>query len=162
MLWFRNGTLINGQTDATFNATQAGTYSVTINQGTCSGPASNTSTVIVSSAPTGTISPSNTSICPGGSTVLTATGGSSYTWFRNGNEINGETDATLNVTQPGTYSVTINLGNCSGPASNTSTVTVTPCTHRNDITSQCIHLHWRFNGTYRNRRNFLHLVSQWQ
>ena len=125
-IWFRNGTLINGQTDATFNATQAGTYSVTINQGTCSGPASNTSTVIVSSAPTGTISPSNTSICPSGSTVLTATGGSSYTWFRNGNEINGETDATLNVTQPGTYSVTINLGNCSGPASNTSTVTVTP------------------------------------
>ena len=105
--------------------TEAGTYSVTIHQGDCTGPGSNTSTVTVTSAPTGSISPASTSICPGGSTTLTATGGTSYTWFRNGNEIEGETGATLNVTQPGTYSVSIRQGDCEGPASNTSTVNVT-------------------------------------
>lgn len=123
--WFKDGVEINGETNATLNVTQAGTYSVTIHQGDCTGQGSNTSTVTVTSAPTGNISPSSTSICQGGNATLTATGGTSYTWFRNGKEIDGETGATLNVTQPGTYSVSIRQGDCEGPASNTSTVTVT-------------------------------------
>ena len=121
--WFRDGLLISGENNATIDVTQAGTYTVTIHQGDCEGSASNSASVTVASAPTGTISPSTASICPGGSTTLTATGGTSYTWFRNGNEINGETGATLDVTQEGTYSVTIHQGDCEGPASNTSTVT---------------------------------------
>ena len=122
--WFRNGNEINGETDATLEATQNGTYTVTIHQGDCEGPASNSSTVTDATAPTGTISPSSATICSGGSTTLTATGGTSYRWFRNGNLINGETDATLNVTQAGTYSVEIHQGNCVGEASNTATITV--------------------------------------
>ena len=121
--WFRNGDEISGEHDATLNVTQAGTYSVIINQGDCSGAASNTSAVTVA-APTGTISPASGSICEGGSMILTATGGTSYTWFRNGDEINGRTGATLTVTQEGTYSAIINQDDCSGPASNTSVVTL--------------------------------------
>jgi gliding motility-associated-like protein len=122
--WFRNGTLINGQTAATLNVTQAGTYTATIKQGTCSGNAANSSVITVSNAPTGNISPAEASICAGGTVPLTATGGTSYVWFLNGTEIAGQTGATLNATQTGTYTVTIKQGDCSGPGSNSSTVTV--------------------------------------
>jgi trimeric autotransporter adhesin len=124
--WFRDGTEINGHNNETLRVTEAGTYSVVIHQGDCSGPGSNTATVTIGSAPTGNISPAETSICSGGSTTLTATGGTTYTWFRNGNEINGETGATLIVTQAGTYTATIHQGDCSGDASNSAIVTASP------------------------------------
>jgi trimeric autotransporter adhesin len=123
-MWFRNGTEINGQTNATLNVMQAGTYTAIIHQGDCSADASNSSTVTLTAAPTGSISPANVSICAGGSTTLTATGGDSYTWFRNGNPINGETNATITVSQSGTYTVNIHDGDCTGPGSNNSVVTV--------------------------------------
>ncbi|HUQ67450.1 MAG TPA: T9SS type B sorting domain-containing protein [Flavitalea sp.] len=122
--WFLNGNQINGQTNATLDVTQAGTYTVTIHQGNCSGNASNSSVVTVASAPTGTISPATASLCTGGSQVLTVTGGDSYTWFLNGNEIHGKTGATLTATQAGTYTATIHQGNCEGTASNSSVVSV--------------------------------------
>jgi trimeric autotransporter adhesin len=124
--WFRNGDEIAGVTDATLEVTQDGTYTVTIHQGDCSGPASNSSVVTVTTAPSGSISPTSGTICAGESITLTATGGSSYTWFRNGIQINGQDDATISVEEPGTYSVTIHQGDCSAPASNTATITVTP------------------------------------
>jgi gliding motility-associated-like protein len=55
--------------------------------------------------------------------VLTATGGTSYEWFRNGEPINGETGSTITVTTAGTYSVIVKGGVCSGPAANTVEVT---------------------------------------
>jgi hypothetical protein len=122
--WSLNGEVIEDETGATLNATQQGTYSVIIIQGDCRVPADNTADVTVTPTPTGTISPSSASICAGGSTTLTATGGDSYTWFRDGAEINGENNATIEVNQAGTYSVTIHQGDCTGQASNTSTVTV--------------------------------------
>ena len=121
--WFRNGTEINGENNATINVNQEGSYTVSIHVGDCTGQASNASTITTASAPTGNISPASASICAGGSTTLTATGGTTYTWFRDGTEINGETGATLNVTQAGTYTATIHQGDCSGPASNSVTVT---------------------------------------
>jgi len=123
--WFRNGNAIIGETAATLTVTQAGTYTATIRQGNCSGPASNSVVITPATVPTGTVSPATGTICEGGSIALTATGGSSYKWFRNGTEIGGETGATLNATQAGTYTVTITQGNCSGPASNSAAITVT-------------------------------------
>jgi gliding motility-associated-like protein len=75
------------------------------------------------SEPTGTISPATSTVCEGISQALTATGGSSYTWFRDGVEINGEHNASLIVTQAGTYSVIIKKDGCTGEASNTAIVT---------------------------------------
>lgn len=73
----------------------------------------------------GTISPASASICPGGSRVLTTSGGTSYQWFRNGVLINGATNSTISVDQPGVYSVSITNGTCTAIASNTVTVTQT-------------------------------------
>lgn len=123
-VWFKNGNVINGQTGSTINVTQEGTYTATIKQGTCTAPASNSSVVTIATAPTGTITPATASFCEGGAVTLTATGGSSYLWFRNGQAIVGQTGATLNVTQAGTYTATIHQGECNGPASNSSVVTV--------------------------------------
>lgn len=122
--WFRNGEEINGENNATLDATEAGIYSAIVRNGDCSAEALNTAEVIVTANPSGTISPATAAVCQGGSVMLTATGGTSYTWFRNGNRINGQTGETINAVQSGTYSVVIHQGDCSAEASNTSVVTV--------------------------------------
>src|SRR5205085_12481731 len=93
--WRLNDVPIAGETGSTITVTQAGTYSAIIIEGDCNVPASNTSTITVNPNPSGTISPASAAICQGGSVVLTATGGTSYTWFLDGVEINGENNATL-------------------------------------------------------------------
>ncbi|MBP9102431.1 MAG: hypothetical protein KBF82_01110, partial [Chitinophagaceae bacterium] len=122
--WYKDGILISGAVNATYSATLAGTYTVTIFNGTCSGPASNSSVITVGTTPTGTISPATASICSGGSQLLTATGGTSYQWYKDGILISGEVNATYSATLAGTYTVTIFNGTCSGPASNSSVITV--------------------------------------
>ena len=72
----------------------------------------------------GNITPAFSTICEGGSQVLTATGGTSYEWKFNDASIPGETNDHLTVTEPGTYSVTITNGTCSRDASNTAVVTL--------------------------------------
>jgi gliding motility-associated-like protein len=70
----------------------------------------------------GAISPATASLCGNASQVLTATGGSSYQWLLDDKILEGETNATITVTKPGTYSVVISNGGCSGKASNSVTV----------------------------------------
>ena len=72
---------------------------------------------------TGNITPANAAICEGASVELTASGGSSYTWLLDGVIIDGETSAKLILSKPGTYSVIISNGSCSGTAANTAIVT---------------------------------------
>ena len=121
--WKRNGITIPGKKEATITVDQPGTYSVVITNGTCTGPASNTSVITQDPTPAGTISPASASLCGNDTQVLTATGGTSYEWLRNGEAINGETGSTITVKTPGTYSVIIKGGTCSGPAANTVEVT---------------------------------------
>jgi gliding motility-associated-like protein len=121
--WKRNNVTIAGQNKATLTVSEPGTYSVIITNGTCSGPASNTSVITQEAAPAGTISPTSASLCDKDLQVLTASGGTSYEWFRNGEPINGETGPTITVTNAGTYSVIVKGGVCSGPAANTVEVT---------------------------------------
>lgn len=122
--WFRNGVEITGETRSTLEISEAGTYTATIKQGVCSGPALNAAVITTAPLPSGSISPLSDSICPGASTVLTATGGTSYTWFRDNVEIRRETGATLTVTQAGTYTATIRQGGCTAPASNSASITL--------------------------------------
>ena len=75
------------------------------------------------SVPAGSISPTSATLCESDFQVLTASSGTSYEWLRNGEPINGETGATIKVTSPGTYSVIVKGGACSGPAANTVEVT---------------------------------------
>jgi len=86
------------------------TFSVTATDGACSGTASVTVTVTQLN-PTITASP--TQICEGGTSVLTAAGGSSYVWST------GASGASISVSpaETTTYTVTATLLGCSGEAS---------------------------------------------
>ncbi len=99
----------NNETTQTITANQTGTYSVTVTDiNGCSG--SNSVSVTESNG----LSPQITgvlSICSGSATTLDAGAGyASYQWSPN-----NETTQTITVSQPGTYSVTVDDGNgCSG------------------------------------------------
>ncbi|MDT8411823.1 MAG: S8 family serine peptidase [Vicingaceae bacterium] len=71
--------------------------------------------------PIAVIFPSSTSICPGGSVILTANQGISYLWST------GATTQNINVNTPGVYSVTVTFaGNCTATTSiNISNVNTT-------------------------------------
>ena len=65
----------------------------------------------------GSISASSPFICTGGSSVLTATGGSTYQWYKDGVIIPTATNQTYIVTQRGNYTVLITtLAGCTGMA----------------------------------------------
>ena len=93
--------------------TTSGTYTLTAtNAAGCSYAKS--VTINFKTPPTATISGAR-AFCPGGSTTLTASGGTSYVWST------GATTASITVSQAGTYSVTVSSDGCSASASATVT-----------------------------------------
>ena len=125
--WLLNGNIVSGPAAAnTFNATQAGSYQVTV---TNAAGCQNTSTAVVLDIlplPQAQISAANTSICSGQSTLLTATevAGASYQWLLNGNPISGATNATFSASAAGAYSVQVTT-NCTN-TSNVIQITTQP------------------------------------
>ena len=101
-----------GATTASINVNTEGTYSVTASTSNgCSGSAS--VMVIQNQASDVTIS-GNTVICSGIGTSLTVSSGTDYLWST------GETTQSINVNNPGSYSVTVTSNNgCSSSASQT-------------------------------------------
>jgi hypothetical protein len=109
------------------NPASTTTYTVTGNTGGCTGSAVVTVTVNSALNINITANPSLT-ICSGGSTVLTATGASSYAWS------NGNTGPVNTVTTPGTYTVTGTNAGCTGTAS--VTVVLSPAMNLQTIPTQ--------------------------
>ncbi len=107
-----------GQTSASVavSPSTTTTYSVTIDNGTCT-EILNT-TVTVTSTPTTSVS-SNVTICNGQSTTLTASGGVTYQWTPGGQTTSSVTVSPSTTT---TYQVTAYNGTCAG---NTVSVVVT-------------------------------------
>ncbi len=110
-------------TNQSVTATQAGTYSVTVSNGSCT--ATSSVTVNVVSSPSATITPSGaTTFCAGGSLTLSAPSGYNYTWSSNAGNA---TSQTVSVTQSGTYNVTVSAGaSCTATSSITVTVNTPP------------------------------------
>ena len=103
----------DGTTTSTYAATVSGLYTVTVtNAEGCSATAS--ATVTVNPLPEVAVT-GNTYICPGGSTILTATGADSYMWS------NGSTNASIPVNMFGQYSV---IGTSADGCFSTASVTV--------------------------------------
>ncbi|APY12271.1 hypothetical protein BWZ22_14025 [Seonamhaeicola sp. S2-3] len=102
--------------------TEAGTYFVETNYGSCtSNSFSNRVTVTeaISSETTVTINSSlgNPYCHTNGPTVLSTIKGDSYKWFKDGEPINDATEQMYETNESGTYSVIVNLGECSATAS---------------------------------------------
>jgi hypothetical protein len=102
----------NGSTSQSITVYQSGTFSVTTSNGTCSNTSSNV-IVNVNAIPTASISANgSTTFCEGGNVVLTANTSNSYQWNT------GSNNASITVTQSGTYTVAVGNGNCfSNPVS---------------------------------------------
>ena len=100
----------NSANTATINPTQSGTYTVTAyNALGCSATAS--ASVTINESPVPQIS-GDLAICDGSSTTLTVNGGDSFVWS------NGSTNASVNVTNAGTYTVIAsNANGCTASAS---------------------------------------------
>ncbi len=113
---------LNSTTGASVTAKPAATTTYTITGKSASGCTRDTAvTITVNPLPIVILS-GTTSICQGNSTVITASGGGTYSWS------NGSTSATINVTPAATttYSVTVTNGPCSKDTSITVTVAPTP------------------------------------
>lgn len=92
------------------------TYTVTVGDGSgCTATAS--VTVTVNAQINAQISTSTTTVCPGASAQLTASGGTSYTWSpANGLSSTTIANPTANPNQSTIYTVTVSDGNCTATA----------------------------------------------
>lgn len=109
------------------NATtsNSGTYTLTISSGGQTSPPVSTE-VIINSLPIVSVTATNSTICIGSQSSLTATGASTYSW--SGGLINGSTDNPINVnpTNTTTYTVTGTSSGCSNTADITVNVNPIP------------------------------------
>jgi gliding motility-associated-like protein len=105
----------------TLTVNQPGTYFVRTNYGTCTSN-SYSNRVTVSEATSSTTSSISSSLgnpyCSSeGPTTLNAINGESYQWYKDGTAISGATSQMYSTNEAGTYSVSIDLGNCEANAS---------------------------------------------
>ncbi|MBP6311800.1 MAG: FG-GAP-like repeat-containing protein [Flavobacteriales bacterium] len=112
-----NYTWSNAETSQSITVTEAGSYMVTVDDGTgCTGSAS----IFVQQSPDETPSVAvvgETEFCEGGSVELTSSSASGYTWT------GGATTQSISVTSAGSYTVTID-GTCGAFTSDAISVSV--------------------------------------
>jgi gliding motility-associated-like protein len=100
---------------ATVSNTTTATYTFTPNPTECAQPF--TTTVTVLNNPTVTSTSGNNTICAGSSLTLTSSPAQTYQWFRDGAILTGETGQSINITQAGSYTVSVSGGNCAATSS---------------------------------------------
>lgn len=101
-------------------------YTIPASGGCLSSTFSSSPVVIGSSLPIGNISPAIGNICEGSTVQISANGGSSYQWYKNGSIISGATNAVYSASTAGTYTVQLISNNgCSAFANNSSVLTFT-------------------------------------
>lgn len=109
-----------GETTQSITVGSAGSYSVTVTNAAGCSASSSPEVVTVSTTGVATITASGSlAICDGGSVVLTASSGNSYSWSPG-----GETTQSITVSAAGSYVVSV-TGGCSG-VSDPAVVTVNP------------------------------------
>ena len=125
--WKLNGSVLNGATNSSYNATIGGTYAVVVtNNNSCS----NTSQPKVINyylPPTATITPADSAyFCSGQNTVLNANLGIGYNyqWLYNGLILTGFTNNNIATNSAGNYAVIITDSNGCASTSSTTNVTV--------------------------------------
>ena len=114
--WKKSGINISGATALTYSATTAGSYTVTITSGACTGT-SIAILVSTTAAPVATINPASVSKCATASVALTANpGGTGYTyqWYKNGSIISASTKQTHTSSTSSSATYTVKVTNACG------------------------------------------------
>ena len=126
--WTLNGTNIAGATSATYSANATGNYAVQATNATgCTGTATAISVTVNALPATPVVLASGPlALCAGASVTLTGPVAASYQWNVNGAPLALATNATLNVSTAGTYTLTVSNGaGCSATSAN-QVITVNP------------------------------------
>ena len=148
-VWSRNSVAIPGATSNMITAVESGDYSVAITVNGCT-THSSPLTVTVNPVPTATIlPPSNTEICEGGSTLLTASQspGWSYQWLKDGNPLLGATGPVLTATESGSYALTVSANGCSETSASLA-ITVHPLNPTDLVWTGSIDTDWSTTGNW--------------
>ena len=117
----------------------AGTYDVSLTATNANGPntLNQTNYVTVNAIPAAPVVSAGgaTTFCQGGSVTLNSSAGSGNTWS------SGSSNASINATTSGSYSVTQTVAGCVSPASNSIAVTVNPnpTVSFGSVTSLCVY-----------------------
>ncbi len=105
--WQLDGNDLQNETNSSYLATAAGTYTCVASNTCGNSPSGNNVVISIVGAPTAaSVSPAGTTgICTGTSQTLTctATGATSYQWVLDGADINGEVASTYVASTAGTY-----------------------------------------------------------
>ncbi|MEN9302935.1 MAG: hypothetical protein RL264_1364, partial [Bacteroidota bacterium] len=157
-VWYFNGSVIPGETTNSYNATQTGSYYAVVSNATCSQQSISIQVNVYTSTVTSTNNA--TTLCPGSSLLLTASSGTSYQWYLNGNPISNATSQTYSATQGGTYYVTSSNGTCTSTSDNFVITEIIPTvTSAGGATTLCpgstlvltsstgVSYQWNLNGT---------------
>lgn len=120
--WFRDNVLIAGQSGKTLTVNSAGDYYATIDYGQCTDVNFSSNHVNVSNSSSGSavvISSSlgNPFCSTGTGTVLTATQGNSYKWYKDNNLITTATTRSITANESGVYKVEVDFGGCNATGS---------------------------------------------
>jgi hypothetical protein len=136
--WLKDGSPISGATNQTYTANQSGSYTVKVtNTSNCESAASAVTPVTVNALPTvPTITAATaTSLCTGGSVVLSSSATAGNQWLKDGSPISGATDQTYTANQAGGYTVRVtNTSGCAAISTSGVTVTLTTTPAKPTIT----------------------------
>jgi hypothetical protein len=114
----------------TFPVTATGVYTViATDAATGCTAASDAQTVAVSPVGAATITGDASNTCPDTTVALTAsaTGATSFTWYKDGTPVQTGASDTYSVTESGTYTVQGKNANCIGSASSSTVATINDC-----------------------------------
>jgi hypothetical protein len=128
--WLRNNVVVSALAtgNTSYNATQAGVYTVrAVGSGNCE-TLSASVTITTGSNPTASLSASANSICPGSSTLisLSATNAAQTIWQLNGTTISGQSSSTLNAQLAGLYTAIVTSSDGCSITSNQAAISLLP------------------------------------
>lgn len=122
--WYKDNQPLTNQTARSLAVTQSGRYYVEVTNDVGCTSQSDDYVVEFVPIPTITIKQGKTAkICSGQSLQLEASGGLTYTWFKDKSVISGQTGSVISINQPGDY--TVSSSNSAGCADTSDIITVT-------------------------------------
>lgn len=127
--WKLNSVNVSGATNLSYSTNVAGSYSVDVSNGACSG-SSASATLVSGSAPVATFTSSATTVCAGVAVNMSASptgSGYSYQWLRSGVVVSGATNATYSFAAGSSVPYTVTVwNNCGSSTAAAQNITVNP------------------------------------